>query len=304
MRDNPLVTHLPCAMQTTNLRRGAASMIVAAVLFAGMGAFVKRAAAELPNEMVVFFRSAFGLLALLPWLLRRDAPSLRTQRLGAHVGRSLIGLGSMACFFYAIPRMPLGEAVLLNYSAPLFIPLIAWAWLREPVSARLFAVIGLGFIGIALILKPGLGLFTPAAIIGLISGVLAAIAMTGARELTRTEPSTRIVFYFTLTCTLASSVPLLWAWNTPPAHLWMPLLGAGVCASAAQLFMVRAYALAPASQSGPFMYATIVFAALLGWMVWGEVPDLLSLVGAVVVCAAGVLMIRHRDSQAGVEVIR
>jgi drug/metabolite transporter (DMT)-like permease len=223
---------------------------------------------------------------------------LRTRRPLSHLTRSLIGLGSMACFFYAIARMPLGEAVLLNYSAPLFIPFVAWAWFGEPVSGRLLAVIGLGFVGIALILKPGLGLFTPVALIGLVSGIFAAIAMTGARDLTRTEPSSRIVFYFTLTSTLASALVLPWAWQTPAAHAWFGLVGIGVCASAAQLFMTRAYSLAPASQCGPFMYATIVFAAILGWMFWGEVPDGLSVLGAIVVCATGVLMLRQGKDEA------
>src|SRR5690242_16730481 len=101
-------------------------MLLATVFFAAMGALVKRATAELPNEMVVFFRSAFGLVALAPWLARRGAPSLRTERLAAHIGRSLIGLASMVCFFYAIAHLPLADAVLLNYSAPLFIPFVAW----------------------------------------------------------------------------------------------------------------------------------------------------------------------------------
>jgi len=284
-------------MQTTDLRRGALHMVAAAVLFAAMGALVKRAAAELPSEMVVFFRSSFGLLALWPWLARRGAPRLRTARLGAHVVRSLVGLASMACFFYAIAHMPLGEAVLLNYSAPLFIPFVSWFWLGERVSARLFAMIGLGFIGIALILKPGIGLFTPAAVIGLVSGVFAAVAMVGARDLTGTEPSSRIVFYFTLTCTLASAALVGPRWRTPPGHLWPALISIGVCATAAQLFMTQAYALAPATRCGPFMYATIVFAALLGWIFWGEVPDALSALGAAVVGVVGVLMIHYGESE-------
>ncbi len=285
-------------MRPDNIRHAAYFMLLATVFFAAMGALVKYVAATLPNEMVVFFRSAFGLLTLLPWLMRRGAPTLRTKRPLAHVTRSAFGLASMACFFYAIGYMPLGDAVLLNYAAPLFIPFVAWLWLGERISARLFTIIGLGFLGIALILKPRLGLFTPVALIGLVSGIFAAVAMTGARELTRTEPSSRIVFYFTLTCTVVSAAPLPWAWRTPTGHVWWALIGLGVCASLAQLFMTRAYALAPATHSGPFVYATIVFATLLGWVFWNEVPDPWSVLGALIVCFAGVLMIRYGESKA------
>lgn len=281
-------------MQPDNLRRGALHMTVAMMFFAAMGALVKRAAVELPNEMVVFFRSAIGLLVLLPWLVHRGGMAvIRTHRLTAHVLRSLAGLGSMYCFFYALAHMPLAEAVLLNYTSPLFIPFVAWIWLDEAVSHRLFAAIMLGFVGVALILKPGMGLFAPAALVGLAAGVLAAVAMTGVRNLIRSEPASRIVFYFTLVSTLVSAVPLWWAWKTPQMHLWLTLIGVGVCASTAQLFMTRAYAYAPAAQTGPFSYAVVIFAALFGWMFWSEVPDVLSIVGAVIICVAGVLTIRY-----------
>src|SRR5256885_3108454 len=133
-------------MRPDNLRHAAYFMLLATVFFAAMGALVKYVSATLPVEMVVFFRSAFGLLALLPWLMRRGTPTLRTQRPIAHVTRSAVGLASMACFFYAIGYMPLSEAVLLNYSAPLFIPFVAWLWLGERISAHLFAIVGLGFL--------------------------------------------------------------------------------------------------------------------------------------------------------------
>jgi drug/metabolite transporter (DMT)-like permease len=284
-------------MPADNLRRGAFNMTIATVLFAIMGAMVKHISGELPNEMVAFFRSAIGLLTLLPFLGHRHS-SLRTKRPAAQIVRSLVGLGSMYCFFYAVAHLPLAEAVLLNYSAPLFIPFIAWLWLREPMTRRVLFAIGLGFVGVALILKPGLSLFTPVALVGLASGVLAAIAMVGVRELSSSETSYRIVFYYTLTCALVSAIPLAWSWRTPTASLWAPILIMGGCATLGHLFMTRAYALAPAALTGPFMYATVIFAALIGWGFWGEVPDALSLAGAVTVCVAGVLTIRFGGRRA------
>ncbi|MCK7580155.1 MAG: DMT family transporter [Chromatiales bacterium] len=267
-------------------------MIAAGLLFATAAALIKLVSATLPNEMVVFFRNLIGLVALTPWLLRHGPGHFATRHVGAHLVRALAGLAAMYCYFYAIGRLPLAEAVLLNYSAPLFIPLAALLWVGEPFSHRLWWPIGIGFIGIALILKPGLGLFTPVALLGLAAGIFSALAMAGIRRLSGTEPATRIVFYFSLTAALVSALPLAWRWQTPDPALWLQLLLIGVLSTAAQLLMTRAYAHAPAAQVGPFSYGIVVFAGLLGWALWAEVPDVLSLAGAALVVAAGVLTIR------------
>jgi drug/metabolite transporter (DMT)-like permease len=275
-----------------NLRHGAFYMAVSALLFAGMGALVKLVSASLPNEMVVFFRSAMGLVVLVPWLWHRGFEGIRTTALGQHLARSAAGLAAMYCFFYAIAQLPLAEATLLNYSTPLFIPFIAAWWLRERVPPGLWQILFMGLLGVVLILKPGLALFAPAALVGLASGILAAVAMTGIRRLSATEPVTRIVFYFTLFSTVVSAIPLAWRWQTPEPQLWGALIAIGTLATAAQLFLTRAYRSAPAAQVGPFTYLTVVFAAAAGWLFWDEVPDGLSLLGALLVVAGGVFTIR------------
>lgn len=268
-------------------------MVAAALLFAGVGVCVRTLSVSLPNEMVVFFRSFFGLVVLLPLAWHRGVGSLKTRHLGGHLGRGLAGVAAMYCYFYAVTQLPLAEAVLLNYTTPLFVPFIAALWLHERVSPKLWVAIGTGFIGILFILKPGQGLFASAALIGLASGVLAALAMAGVRRLTHTEPVFRIVFYFSLVSTIVAAVPLPVRWQTPDASLWLLLIVMGVIASLGQLLLTRAYACAPAAQVGPFSYATVVFAAVAGWGFWGELLDLFSLVGTVLVCIGGVLTIRH-----------
>jgi drug/metabolite transporter (DMT)-like permease len=275
-----------------DLPRGAALMVACAFLFAVMGVAVKLAAQQLPNAMVVFVRSALGLLMLLPWLLRLGRGALLTRHLGEHLIRGLAGLAAMYCFFYAIGHMRLADAVLLNYSLPLFVPFIESAWLREPFPRRLWGGILLGFLGLVLILKPGLSIFRPAALVGLSAGLLAALAQVGVRRLTITEPVTRIVFYFGLVSTLVSSVPAALAWTTPPASLVPTLLALGLSATLAQLLMTRAYAYAPASQVGPFIYSSVVFAGLFDWALFRQLPDRVTLAGAVLVCVAGILTLK------------
>ena len=279
-------------MHHDNLARGATLMITAALLFAATGAIIKHVSAQLPNEMVVFFRSFFGLVALMPFFLRHGPRYYATHRLGAHMVRALAGVTAMYCYFFAIAHLPLAEAVLLNYTAPLFIPLAAFLWVGESFSRKLWWPIGIGFIGIVFILKPGMSLLAPIALIGLAAGLFSALAMAGIRKLTNTEPATRVVFYFSLTSTLVAALPLAWRWQTPAVDLWFPLFLIGVLSTVAQILMTRGYAQAPAAQVGPFLYAIVVFAGLFGWALWEEIPDALSLAGTLLVILAGNLAIR------------
>ena len=280
----------------TDLRRAALYMVGAALLFAAMGAGVKAASRELPNTMVVFFRNAVGFLALLPWLLRGGLANLRTRHLGEHVVRGVAGLLAMVCFFYAIAHLRLADAMLLNQSVPLFLPFVESVWLREPLPERIFGPILVGFLGLVLILKPGTGLFEPVALVGALSAVFAAIAQVGIRRLTRTEPTTRIVFYFAVIASLLSGLPLFRTWVTPSPRMWAVLLVLGTFATFGQLCLTRAYAHAPAAQVGPFIYAGPVFASLLDWLLWGTLPDRVWVVGAVLVMGAAVLALRMRHA--------
>lgn len=269
---------------------GGFMVLLSALMFAGVGALVKVASSGIPAEMTVFFRNAVALVFFLPWLLARRTPqTLKTSCLRFHLVRSAAGLGSMYCFFYSVGRLRLADAVLLNYTVPLFIPMIAWFWLREPFGRRTLYAVVLGFIGVALILKPGFDLFQPAGLVGLASGMLAAVAMTAIRRMSGSEPIMRTVFYFTAFGTLVSSLPLAWTWKDPDGQLFWVLCTMGILAIIAQMFLTKGYSMAPAGQVGPFSYSTVVFAALLGWLFWGETPDTLTLVGAVLTCSAGII---------------
>jgi drug/metabolite transporter (DMT)-like permease len=185
--------------------------------------------------------------------------------------------------------------MLLCYTLPLFIPIIERFWLKEPVSRQTQVAVITGFIGIGLVLKPGFGLFQAAGLVGLASGLLAALAIVGIRRMTATEPVVRVVFYFTVFGTLVSAIPLAWTWQTPTAQMLGALVVMGVLAIMAQMCLTKGYSLAPAGQVGPFSYGNVVFAALLGWLLWGETLDGLTLVGAVLTCSAGIIATYHSE---------
>jgi drug/metabolite transporter (DMT)-like permease len=272
-------------------------MVSGAFFFAMMGLCVKLASRRLGNPMIVFARNAFGLLALLPWAVRVEG-GLRTRHLAEHLVRSAAGLTAMYCFFHAIAHMRLADAVLLSYSLPLFTPMIAFLWLGERVPHGLWRGILLGLAGIALVLKPGSGVFEPVALFGVASAVFTALAQVGVRRLTETEPVTRIVLYFALVSTTVSAIPLAWAWQRPQGREWLLLVTMGVAATVAQLLLTRAYGQAPAAQIGPFIYACVPFAALLDGAVLGVWPDAWSIGGALLVCISGISILRTENRPA------
>lgn len=275
--------------------RGALYAVAAELFFTSMAAGVKLASVELSNETIVFFRNLFGLLFLLPWLLRRGVNGLATRHLRWHVVRSLAGLSAMYCFFYALAHIPMAEAVLMKLTAPLFIPLVAFLWLGERFPRSVGIAVVVGFAGVALILRPGFGELSPVLLVALCAGALAAAAKTGVRQLTRTEPISRVVFYFALVSTVVSALPLTWGWTTPSVQGWGLLLLLALLATFGQVFMTAAYGLAPAAQIGPFTYTSVLFATAYGWLFWGDTLTLLSGVGAALVFAAGVATTRARS---------
>ncbi|HBG96790.1 MAG TPA: EamA/RhaT family transporter, partial [Chromatiaceae bacterium] len=218
---------------------GALFVILGELCFATMGVGVRFVAADLPNEMIVFARNLAALALLAPWLLRHGIGNIATKVPSLHLVRAVAGVSAMYCFYYAIAHMPLAEAMLLKLTAPLLIPLIAMLWLHEQVTALLWVALGIGFAGVIVILDPSPAgnspMVSPVALIGLLGGVMAAFAKVTIRRLSASEPPTRIVFYFALIAGLISSVPLLWAWQTPSLHSLLWLLGIALSATLGQL---------------------------------------------------------------------
>ncbi len=278
---------------------GALYVLSASLTFAALGAMIKVVSTSLSNEMVVFFRNLCALIFILPWIWYKRPPGgVNTAFFQFHLLRTLAGLGAMYCFFYAIAHLRLSEACLLASTAPLFIPVIAYLWIQEPVVQKVRVAIIIGFIGIVLILKPGLGVFQPIAIVGLAAGVFVALAMVSIRRMSTSEPTIRIVFYFTVLSTLISAVPLVWSWQSPQPKIWWLLVLIGLLAAVGQMLLTKGYSLAPAAQVGPFTYGNVVFATVLGWLFWGESLDFMTWAGAFLICIAGIITTRRTKTHA------
>ncbi|MFI8382537.1 DMT family transporter [Pseudomonas sp. NPDC079086] len=271
--------------------QGAALLALSALLFSLMGVGIREVSVSVNNESVVFLRNLVGVLFFLPLILFKGLRPLKTTRLKSHLWRTTYGLAAMYCFFYAIAHLPLADAMLFTYSAPLFTPLIAWWWLKEPLSKRMLLTAVVGLIGVLLVAKPSAALLDSHALIGLSASVMAAFAFVSIREMSDTEPAYRIVFYFSLFSALLSAIPLTWAWQPiSEQDLWL-LLVIGLLATSSQIIMSKAYSLASPGLIGPFAYLAIVFAGLIAWLRWGETPDVTSLIGAALIFSASLLSI-------------
>ena len=257
-----------------------------AFLFSVMGVCIRYASETVDNATVVFFRNVVGLFIFLPLIFNKGRGFFKTEKLWMHTWRAVVGLIAMYGFFYAIAHLKLSNAMVFTYSSPIFIPLIAWLFLKEKITASMLAAAGIGFIGLLCVAKPDSGLFNLMSLIGLSASFLATMAFVTVRALTKTESPEKIVFYFCLIGSLISVIPMFWLWRPYTLTELSYLITAGLLANFSQLLMSNAYKLAPAGQIGPVNYAAIFFAGMWGFLFWGEVPDRYSLIGlGLIFCA-------------------
>jgi len=292
----PAVAPSRVAAGRDNPVRGMGLMIGAVFLFTSMDALVKVAAETYPTGQIVFFRNVVAFLPLAIFVARAGGVSvLRTRRLGGHLVRGVVGLAAMVCFFLSYKLLPLGEAVALGMAGPLFITALSVPFLGEKVGIRRWSAVIVGFVGVLAMTRPGSGIFDPAALIPLAGAFFLGLAMVTVRSLSRSEHSATIVFYFTITATLASAASLPWQWVTPDWTGLGLLVTIGLIGGCAQFTMTQAFRLAPAALVAPFEYLALVFAMGYGFAFWAEVPDLWLVTGAVIVVASGIYIL-HREA--------
>lgn len=269
-----------------NLFLAIGCLTISALLFSVMGICIRYASHTVDNYTIVFFRNVVGLILFLPFIFKQGIGFVKTEKLWMHTWRSIVGLAAMYGFFYAIAHLKLSNAMVFTYSSPIFIPLIAWLFLKEKVTTAMLCAAGLGFMGVFCVAKPDQGLLNWISIVGISSSLLASMAFVTVRALTQTEPPERIVFYFCLIGSLLSVIPMFWVWRSYHLHEFFFLVAAGVLANVSQIFMSHAYRLAPAGQIAPVNYIAIIFAGIWGFLLWKEVPDLYSVIGFAIILLA------------------
>lgn len=287
-------------------------------LFIIMSAMIKIASDEVPAGQAVFFRSFFAMPLIVAWLWQQGHlhDGFKANNVLGHVWRGLIGTSAMGLTFGGLALLPLPEVTAIGYATPMFTVIFAVFLLGEQVRLFRLSAVALGLVGVLIVIAPRLSLdqgYSNAATIGalmiLASAILRALVQIHVRRLVQTDSTSAIVFYFSLTATIVSlfTLPLGWvfpipalAWTMPSTGVLALIIGAGLVGGMAQIMVTSSYRFGTASMLAPFDYSSMIFATLIGWLVFGEVPTQAILIGATLVIAGGVLII-WRERQLGVD---
>lgn len=272
------------------------------LLFITMASLIKATAHHVPAGQAVFFRSFFAIPVIFAWLWMRGdlRTGLTVTSKLRHFWRGLVGTGAMGLGFAGLGLLPLPEVTAIGYAAPLLVVVFAAMFLNEDVRAfRLFAV-ALGMVGVTIVLAPRLTMLSGptvdsgaalGAMLVLMGAICAALAQIYVRKMVQTEQTSAIVFYFSLTATGLSLLTIPFGWVMPLPFEALLLVIAGLLGGLGQIFLTSAYRFADASVVAPFDYASMIFAILIGYFIFDEVPTLQMLAGAGLVILAGVMII-------------
>ncbi|MEM7425356.1 MAG: DMT family transporter [Pseudomonadota bacterium] len=266
--------------------------LIAIACFSTMDAMVKWESASFSVAQVIFFRSAFAFvpIAFAIWM-SGSWDAVKVNDAWAHVWRALIGLCAMSSVFTAFALMKLADVVAIVFAAPVFATALSVPILGEKVGPRRWLAVAAGFLGVLVIIRPGTSAFEPVAMIALFGAACIGITTVYVRKLTRTETNISIVFYFTVTTAIASAVTLPFFWKTPGMVDFGLLSAIGLLGGVAQLFQTSAARHAEIATITPFKYTAILWAMLYGFLIWREVPDGWTLLGAAIVAGSGLFIV-------------
>ncbi len=266
------------------------------ILTVFLGSTVAAAGKHLSSQVhisaIVLAQYLICFVMVLPWWLRNGKRAVLTKRPITHIVRGVSGCACFYTYYLAMQHMPLVEATLFRNTAPLLVPLVILVWYRSAIPvARLLPLI-IGFAGVTLVLRPTFDGISLWQLIALSSGVGLAISMVGTRELARTEPESRILFYY-FTISLLFVLPFF-ALNYQPIPIdalpWLAYVG--VVMYGTFVIYTKAFAYVPSSILAPTSYFALVFSGLLDWMIWGVIPDTPTVLGIALVVSGGLLILR------------
>ncbi|MDF2096349.1 DMT family transporter [Aquibaculum arenosum] len=280
-----------------NLLLGIAAMLLGMLLMTMMDATAKWLGEGYPISQIVFFRNLFALppILVVTWA-SGGLSSLRTRQWKLHLLRGFAILLAIYTFFWGLRFLPLADAIALAFLAPLFVSLLSIPLLGEKVGPRRWAAVGVGFVGMLVMLRPGAEVFRWEALLPTATAFGYALAMILTRRLSREDSNASIIFWGTLVGCLFSAAFLPFAWRTPPLIDFALLAMMGMVGSVSMYCMTVAYRSAPAAVIAPFEYTALLWGLLIGWLVWSELPDAWVWTGAAVIVGSGIYIL-HREQR-------
>jgi drug/metabolite transporter (DMT)-like permease len=270
--------------------RGAIWMMGSTAAWAMMAALTRYLAGEIHVFEIVFFRSLFGMVFLLPWLFSKGLRGLYTQRLGLHLVRGFVGLATVYLVFTAISLAPLAELAAIMTLRPIMASVAAVVVLHEAARGRRWSATLIGFVGALIILRPGFSEVSMGALLMLAAVVLMAALSIVMKSLSRTESPDCIVTWQMVIFTPMTFIPALYVWQTPSLAQLGIFVFIGLAGTLTQRSLTRAFAAADATVVLPFEFTRMIFSAALGFLFFAELPDLWTWVGGGLIFAGTVTM--------------
>ena len=289
----------------SKMDRGVLYMLMASFFFAIMGAFAKLSSESMSSLEVVFFRNVFGV-ALVGYAVFKKPMKQAGGKPWLLFFRGFMGFVALLAFFYNIAHIPLGDAMTFSKTSPIFTAIFAWMFLQEKLPRSGWLAVFVGFIGIVFITQPAGHMFSKTDLLGIFSGVGAALAYTSVRELKKYYDTRAIVLSFMIVGTAGPLILLLLSpyinakeldfmlgeFVMPSGILWLYVTGMGLFATLAQLYMTKAYGESQAGIVGAVSYTNIVFSIGVGLLLGDALPDFITLFGIILIIISGILVVK------------
>ena len=277
--------------------RGVLMMCFAVLCFATMNSFTKELRGELPVVGIIWGRYFFHFAIILVLFPRRIPTLLTSDDKGLQIARSVLVLLATASMFVALGFMPLADAVAITFAGPLLIVALSALILRERVGPRRWAAVVVGFVGMLVIIRPGAGAFQAAALLPVAVAFFYAMYQIITRHLSHRSDPLTMLFYTALVGAVAMTAIVPFDWQTPTAAQWGMLVAVGFLGGLGHYAIIKAYERSETALVAPFAYTEIIWATALGFVVFGDFPDLATFAGTAIIVASGFYVL-HRERRA------
>jgi drug/metabolite transporter (DMT)-like permease len=282
--------------------RGALLVSAGSLTLVAMAVLVKFLGDRLPSMEILFFRSLIGFILVLPIFMRNPMQPFRTRRFGMHLLRGATGAVGNACFFWTITHLLLADAMALQFARPLFMIPLALVFLGENAGLRRSIVAVVGFVGILLYARPFTAGFEPGAFVGATGALFGGLVVICIKRLQTTESTRVIMFYYAFWNTFFALIPAIWFWVTPTLPELGVLVVIGVLGIAGQSLITHGLGQGDATVLVPLDYSRIVYSAILGYLIFGELPGPWSFAGMALIVSASLYLVlteRRRAARSG-----
>jgi len=277
-----------------NPLHGIAFMIFMTVCFSFLDASAKYISGELPLLMVLWGRYVFHFLFVTLLFFRRAHWNIiYTQRIKLQILRSILLFGAGVTFWGALMFLPLADCVVIAFASPLLVTALSVPFLGERVGIHRWGSVLFGLLGVVIVIRPGMGMLHWVSILPLIAAFFYANIQITTRILGRTDHALTTLFYSSAGGLIFSSIPVFFVWVTPSLEQWLVLVWLGFFGAVGHYFMIKAFELAPVSLLVPFDYTTIIWATLLGFILFKDLPDAWTIIGAIIIISSGLYLVQR-----------